>query len=171
MQPHNPVKQVDSGAVLGRFGCFLTWWTKYEPAQKLCPDLNMFGLFVLCPALCPAMGYCWGQFLYKIWVTVWKGCFGILIKLNGKSTIFHMDFHLMLMVIVVMCSNKFLSLCYTDRESWVFWAVLLTQLFLQCLHVPGCIASQKNSSPWVSKVISYLSYENLLFNLIVRSLQ
>ncbi len=52
------------------------------------------------------------------------------------------------------CSQKFLSLCYIDRESWVFWVVLLIQPFWQCLHVPGCIAlQQKNSVCQVSKVV------------------
>ncbi len=37
------------------------------------------------------------------------------------------------MLIVVKWSNKYLNLCYIDRESWVLWVILLTQLFLQCL--------------------------------------
>ncbi len=74
-------------------------------------------------------------------------------NLKGKSSTFHVVVLSKLMVIVVNRSNKFLSLCYIDRESWVFWIVLLTQSFLQCPHVPGCIASQKNSTYRVSKVV------------------
>ncbi len=64
-------------------------------------------------------------------------------------------------LIVVISCNKFLSLCYTDRESWVFWVVLLTQLLLQCLHVPECIASQKNSTCRISKVV--IAWENAFY--------
>ncbi len=59
----------------------------------------------------------------------------------------------MSMVIVVNLSDKFLSFCYIDRESWVFGVVVLTQPFLQYRHVPGCIALQKISTSRVSKVV------------------
>ncbi len=38
-------------------------------------------------------------------------------KFKGKSTTFHVDVQSLLMVIVVNLSNKFLNLCYIDRES------------------------------------------------------
>ncbi len=71
--------------------------------------------------------------------------------LKGKSTTFYVDVQSMFMVIVNNWSNKFLSLCCIDRGSWVFWVVLLTQPFLQCLHVPGCIASKKNKQTVLSR--------------------
>ncbi len=74
-------------------------------------------------------------------------------RLKGKPTTFHVDVQSMLMVILVNWSNKFLSLCYTDRESWVLWVCPAHTAVLQCLHVPGCIASQKNRTCRVSKVI------------------
>ncbi len=47
-----------------------------------------------------------------------------------------------------------LNLCHTERESWVFWVVLLTQPFLPCLQVPGCIASQEQYMPGVQSCYS-----------------
>ncbi len=43
--------------------------------------------------------------------------------------------------------------------------VLLTQLFLQCLHVPGCIALKKGTC-WVSKVVICCIGTFLLFNIV-----
>ncbi len=85
--------------------------------------------------------------------------------LKWKSTTFRVDVQSMLMVIVVNWSNKFLSLCYINRDRWVFWVVLLAQPFLQCLHVPGCIASQKNCTRQVSKVVTHHIGTFLLFNI------
>ncbi len=73
--------------------------------------------------------------------------------LKGKSTTVHVDVQSVLMVNIFNCSNQFLNLCYTDRESWVIWVFLLTDPFSQCVHVPGSTASHKNCTCRVSKVI------------------
>ncbi len=77
-----------------------------------------------------------------------KFSFNILLKENSPAV--HVYVQSMLVVIVVSWSNKFLILCYIDRESWVFWvspahtAVLCSAYMhhkgpnmLSALHVNG----------------------------------
>lgn len=52
---------------------------------------------------------------------------------------FYVDLQSVLTVNVVQWTNKFLSVCYIDWESWV---LLLAELWWQCLHVPECIARE-----------------------------
>ncbi len=76
----------------------------------------------------------------------------------------------MFMVILVNWSKKFISIYYIDRENWVFWVVLLAELFLQCLHVPGCIGSQKTvlaRSPRSLSIILQLLFHLILHNFLI----
>ncbi len=69
----------------------------------------------------------------------------LFITLKENSLTFHGDVQSVLMVTVVNCSNKFLSLCLLTEKAEFSEFVLLTQLFLLCLHVPGCIAWELSS--------------------------